>query len=217
MTAGGAAAQALAYTGGMKPLRALLAPLLLLAFSVPALAEKIPLKDLSAYLNSLTTAETAFTQTNADGSTSTGRIYIKRPGRIRFEYAPPERTLVLASAGAVAIFDTKSNQPPEQYPLRRTPLNLILKANIDLGTAKMVMGHTEAGETTRVAAQDPGNPEYGTIELVFTANPVTLRQWVITDDLGQHTTVTLGELVTGKDYPSSLFSIGEQTGERRRN
>lgn len=201
----------------MTPLRSLLAPLFLLAFSGPALAEKIPLEALSAYLNSLTTAETGFTQTNADGSTSTGRIYIKRPGRIRFEYAPPERTLVLASAGAVAIFDTKSNEPPEQYPLRRTPLNLILKANVDLGTARMVVGHTEAGNTTRVAAQDPGNPEYGTIELIFTAHPITLRQWVITDDLGQHTTVTLDAFVTGKDYPSSLFSINEQKGEGRRN
>ena len=51
------------------------------------------------------------------GSIGTGKLFIKRPGRVRFEYAKPDRSLVMASAGNVAIFDNKSNQPPEQYPL----------------------------------------------------------------------------------------------------
>lgn len=200
----------------MKPLRALLAPLALIATLGQAQADKIPLADLSAYLNRLTTAETDFTQINADGSIATGKLYIKRPGRVRFEYAPPDQSLVLASAGSVAIFDAKSNQAPEQYPLRRTPLNLILARDVNLGRAKMVVGHVEDDTSTRVRAQDPDNPEYGTIDLVFTADPVTLRQWVITDDLGQQITVILGELQTGGDYPASLFSISTEA-EKRNN
>ena len=203
-----------AYIRGMKTLRALLAPLVLIALTLPAQADKIGLNDLSAYLNNLTTAETDFTQVNADGSVATGKIYIKRPGRARFEYAPPDRSLVLASAGQVAIFDAKSNQPPEQYPLKRTPLNLILAERVDLGRARMVVGHSEVENATRVLAQDPDNPEYGTIELVFTGSPIALRQWIITDDLGSQTTVILGELNTGGDYPTSLFSITSEVGRR---
>ena len=59
----------------------------------------------------------------------------------------------------------------------------------------------------RVRAQDPGHPEYGTIDLIFTADPLALRQWVITDDLGQPTTVILGEMKLGGSYPVSLFSL----------
>lgn len=202
------------YMTCMKPLSALLAPLALLALAAPAFAEKISLSDLSAYLNKLTTVQSDFTQVNADGTVSLGKIYIKRPGRVRFEYAPPDKSLVLASADTVAIFDAKSNQPAEEYPLKRTPLNLILAANIDLGRAKMVVGHKEVENTTRVVAQDPQNPEYGTIELVFTANPVTLRQWVITDDLGQETTVILGELKPAGDLRASLFNIVEEKSRR---
>jgi outer membrane lipoprotein-sorting protein len=198
----------------MKSFRAILAPLALIASLGQAHAEKIPLRDLSGYINLLITAETDFTQINADGSIATGKLYIKRPGRVRFEYAPPDRSLVLASAGSVAIFDAKSNQAPEQYPLRRTPLNLILARDVDLSRAKMVVNHVEDGNATRVRAQDPENPEYGTIDLVFTANPVTLRQWVITDDLGQQTTVILGELKTGGNYPPSLFSIDTEADKR---
>ena len=194
-------------------LRTLLAPLMLLALSLPATAEKLSLAELSRYLNSLTTAQAAFTQTNADGSQAKGMLYIKRPGRARFEYAPPDRTLVMAGGGQLAIFDSKSNQPPEQYPLRRTPLNLILAPKVDLAQANMVVGHKEVGDTTRVMAQDPENPEYGMIELVFTANPTALRQWIITDDLGSQTRVELADLQTGVDLSGFLFDI---TAERAR-
>ncbi|WP_040671461.1 LolA family protein [Rhodobacter ferrooxidans] len=195
---------------------ALLAPLALIAFAAPALAEKIPLAKISSYLNGLTTAEAEFTQINGDGSITSGRLYIKRPGRVRFEYAPPDKSLVMAGGGQVAIFDAKSNQPPEQYPLARTPLNLILAANVDLGRAKMVTGHSEDGTSTRVQAQDPEHPEYGSIEMVFTANPTELRQWVITDDGGNQTTVILGEMSKGGSYPASLFNITTETSKRLR-
>lgn len=200
----------------MNPLRFLLAPAAVFALALPAAAEKIPLGQLSQYLNQLTTAETDFTQVNSDGSISTGKLFIKRPGRVRFEYAPPDPNLVMAGGGQVAIFDSKSNQPPEQYPLSRTPLSLILAENVNLGQARMVVGHSEDGTSTRVRAQDPQHPEYGTIEMVFTANPVELRQWVITDDAGGQTTVILGELKKGGDLPASLFSVAAEERKRGR-
>jgi outer membrane lipoprotein-sorting protein len=194
---------------------ALFAPLAFL-IPLPAAAEKISLAAISDYLNGLTTVETDFTQINPDGSISTGNLYIQRPGRVRFEYAPPDRSLVIAGGQQVAIFDAKSNEPPEQYPLKRTPLNLILAANVDLARARTVVGHEEDGTSTRVRAQDPDNPEYGTIELVFTADPVELRQWVITDDLGAQTTVILGDMKKGAKLGTSLFDITGEI-EKRRN
>ena len=191
----------------------LLAPALLILAALPAAAEKLSLQVLSDYLNGIKTAETSFTQVNSDGSTSAGTLYIRRPNRMRFEYQPPEQTLVLASAGQVAIFDGKSNQPPEQYPLKRTPLNLILAANVDLAQAKMVIAHGETDGMTTVTAQDPKNPEYGTITLFFTPEP-QLVQWIVTDEAGSQTRVVLDSLTTGKTYPPSLFSITVETGKR---
>ena len=66
----------------MTPIRAVLAPLAVVALSLPAVAE-VPLDQLSAYLNSLTTAQADFVQVNADGSKAHGQIYIQRPGRAR--------------------------------------------------------------------------------------------------------------------------------------
>jgi len=198
----------------MKALHLILAPALWAATVLPGWAEKIPLSEISAYLNSLTTAQGEFTQINADGSISSGMLYIKRPGRVRFEYAAPDDSLVMAGGGQVAIFDAKSNQPPEQYPLKRTPLNLILERKVDLARAAMVVGHSSSGPDTTVIAQDPEHPEYGTIALIFSNDPVQLKEWIITGEDGSQTTVLLGEMTYGVDLSPRLFSIVQEAQDR---
>lgn len=186
----------------------------LLALAGPAAAQKLPLAELSRYLNGLGVVEAEFTQINSDGTISLGTLRISRPGKVRFEYAPPDRSLVVSDGNQVAIFDGKSNTLPELYPTRRTPLNLILAPQVNLGQDKMVTRHVEDGATTRVRAQDPQYPEYGTIEMVFSASPTELRQWVITDSTGGQTTVILGEMRKGARLNSDLFSIDAELRKR---
>jgi len=195
--------------------RAFWIPVLVLALAAgPALADKIPLARISDYLQDLTTAKGRFTQINPDGTISTGRIYIHRPGRVRFEYNPPDPALVMAGSGAVAIFDGKSNEPPQQFPLRRTPLSVILGRNVDLAQANMITDHRADELTTTIRAQDPEHPEIGYIELVFTDAPVELRQWVITDESGAQTTVILGDMERDIALQSSLFSVAIEMDNR---
>lgn len=187
----------------------LFAPALAVLIALPAQAEKLSLNAISNYFNGMTTIEAPFTQVNADGSTSAGTLWLKRPHRMRFEYAPPDHTLVLAAAGSVAIFDGKSNTYAEQYPLSKTPLSLILTPNVNLSQAKMVVAHGEGSSLTYVTAQDPKHPEYGQITLFFSSNPIELRQWVVTDEAGAQTTVTLGSITSGQNYPMNFFSIDD--------
>ncbi|MBY5933237.1 outer membrane lipoprotein carrier protein LolA [Tateyamaria omphalii] len=176
-----------------------------------ALADKLPLNTISSYLNDLRTVEGTFTQINDDGTADTGKIYIKRPGKMRFEYDAPNEGLVIASANAVYIVDSKSNQPPETYPLRRTPLSLILARNVNLSQANMVVGHDFDGTATIVTAQDPEHPEYGNIQMKFTGSPVQLRQWVVNDSGGGQTTVILAEVKTGGSISNRLFDAPRRT------
>lgn len=182
-------------------------------WALPAQAQQLSLGALSNYLNQLTSAEGSFTQINADETISTGTLYLRRPGKVRFEYNPPEKALVMANNGTVVVFDRKLNSEPNTYPLNRTPLGLILARNVDLTRANMVVAHGYDGTATTVTAQDPENPEYGSIELKFTDDPVELRQWVITDDGGSQTTVVLGALER-KQLADRLFNIEM---ERRAN
>ena len=191
----------------MKRILYMLGVVALALYAGSASAQQLSLAQISQYLNQLQTAQGGFTQINADGSLSTGTIYIKRPGRIRFEYAPPERSLVVAGGGQLAVFDPRSNAGPDRYPLNQTPLNIILQRNVDLGRASMVTGQSFDGTATTITAQDPDHPEYGNIQMVFTANPIELRQWIVTDDVGSQTTVVLNDLSTGGSIGDILFNI----------
>ena len=126
--------------------------------------------------------------------------------------------MVLASGGQVGIFDGKSNlQYAERYPLRRTPLSLILEENVDLARRNMVVGHEFDGTATIVTAQDPEHPEYGRLQLKFTDGPVELRQWIVTDGQGSKTTVVLGQLENQSSVSNALFSIENEERIRGRD
>ncbi len=139
----------------MKLAALLTAAVVTLASALPAAAERLSLNQISGYLNQLQSAQGAFTQINGDGTISTGTIYIKRPGRVRFEYDPPEQALVMANSGQVVILDRKLGGAPESYPLSQTPLSIILARNVNLGQANMVKSQSYDGTATTVTAQDP--------------------------------------------------------------
>ena len=188
-----------------------LAPLL----AAPAAAQDaVPLAALSDYFNDITTAEGDFTQINADGSVSTGRFYMQRPGRMRFEYEG-EPLLVMAGGGQLAVFDGRARNDGDLYPLRETPLSLILANEVDLTRSGMVVSHAFDGTATRVVAQDPDRPETGYLTLVFTSDPVELRQWIVTDSSGQDTTVVLGALELGGRISARLFNVVLEVDTRR--
>ncbi|AJE45134.1 LolA family protein [Celeribacter indicus] len=199
----------------MKRFLTALAPAVLFALSTvaPAVAEKLPLSTLSAYLNGLSTVQAEFVQTNDDGSRSNGTVTIKRPGRIRLEYGGPGDPLVLGMGGQVAVFDPGSNEPPQRFPMSQTPLNVILARNIDLTRAKMVVSHTERNGDTIVRAQDPDHPEYGYIDLIFSNTPV-LKAWIVHDESGATTEVQLQRMSLGGSVSDGVFNIRSEARRR---
>lgn len=179
---------------------------LLCIMANPLSAGELSLDDLSGYLNDLSTAKGAFTQVNADGSIATGAMYLRRPGRMRFDYNPPERSMVIVGGGQVAVFDPKSDEPT-RFPLNQTPLKLILEREVDLAKRDMVVGHSSDGTRTTLTLQDPDHPDYGSIQMVFTDDPIQLRQWIVDDNSGNPTTVILGDWSEGIELRGRLFNI----------
>jgi outer membrane lipoprotein-sorting protein len=188
--------------------------ILCMVLASPVAAEKISLNEISSYFNSMTTAEAQFSQITDTGETSTGRLFIRRPGRIRFEYDPPEATLVVVGGGQVAVFDPKSRDEPLRFPLRHSPLNLVLEREVDLAQRDMVVAHFEVESQTAVTLQDPENPDYGFIQLIFNDNPVQLDQWVVQDNSGGQTHIILDSLTEGGKLSNILFNIQHEMRKR---
>jgi outer membrane lipoprotein-sorting protein len=175
--------------------------------SHPSLAERISLNKISDYINGLTTLQADFEQINSDGSIDIGKLYIRRPGRMRLEYTAPNNALVIAGAGSVAIFDDKSKNGPTLFPLKKTPLNLLLKKNVDLSKNEMITEHTTNNENTFIVAKDPKRKSQGSIKIVFSNSPVSLQGWTITNQSNQKTKIILDKLDKKTKIPLYLFNI----------
>ena len=175
--------------------------------SHPSLAEKISLNKISDYINGLTSLQADFEQVNSDGSIDTGKLYIRRPGRMRLEYTAPNNALVIAGAGSVAIFDDKSKNGPTLFPLKKTPLNLLLKKNVDLSKNEMITEHTANNENTFIVAKDPKRKSQSSIKMMFSNSPVSLQGWTITNQSNQKTKIILDKLDKKTKIPLYLFNI----------
>jgi len=181
--------------------------IIIFCVSQPTFAEKISLNEINNYINGLTMLQADFEQINSDGSIDTGKLYIRRPGKMRLEYAAPSNALVIVGAGSVSIFDNKFNNTPIQFPLKETPLNLILKKDVNLNKNDLVSGHSSKNQNTHIIIQESSRTSKDKIEIVFKNNPVNLLGWIITNKSDQETTIVLDKLNKEANIPLYLFNI----------
>ncbi|MFZ4407226.1 MAG: LolA family protein, partial [Paracraurococcus sp.] len=78
-----------------------------------------------AWLNRLASLKARFVQIAQNGAAAEGTGWIVRPGKMRFEYDPPEPLLLVASHGQFFYFDRQVKQATT-LPLGATPLGMLL-------------------------------------------------------------------------------------------
>ena len=174
------------------------------------------LANISQYLKNLKNLKADFSQINADGSISSGTILIKRPGRMRFEYYKPDKTLVLVSAGALAIFDPKGDDAPITYPIKNNPISLILKGEVDLLNSGIVENYKMSTGQAIVKIRDPEKTEHGSVELVFTGAKPELEKFTVQNENGLSTSITLEDMEYPDKINDTLFSIQLEINKSKR-
>ena len=170
-------------------------------------AEKASLTEISRYLAQHKVLAAKFVQISSDGSRADGKIFLKRPGRLRFEYKDPNNIIVLVAENRITIFDYKSNTQPSSYPLSNSPLSLLLNDEIDFAKNSMVLDHSYDGSLTRVILENPEHQEFGQISLMFEHDPMQLSQWQVTNQVGENILVLLNDLDYSSVLPDRLFNI----------
>lgn len=168
--------------------------LLPLAFAAPAIAQSPDLASVSAHLKAVSSMTANFTQTDRAGKTVGGTLSLKRPGKIRFSYQKGVPLLIVSDGRALTFVDYSVKQV-QQWPVRNSPLGVLLDPNRDLSRyAKVVPSNNPSILLTEV--RDPRRPEYGTITLAFTRQPsapagLMLQGWVALDSQGNRTSIRL--------------------------
>ena len=183
---------------------------------IPALSEKFSLVELSNYFNTFDTFQADFHQFSDDGSVASGVILIKKPGRLRIDYERPEDLLILASGGQLAIFDPKGDPEPTSFPLNLTPFSLVLENSINFVGSSNILSHDFNQGETSLSLYDPKHPERGYIKLIFSGKKPVLSRWIIQDESGSTTLMSIERYEENIALGEMQFNIQLEI-ERRRN
>ena len=185
-----------------------------LAFTDPASVPQ-DLARIDAALNNTLSFQGRFAQYGADGSFSQGQIFLQRPGKLRFEYDAPE-TLLIVSDGVTLTEHDKALQTMDRVPLSATPLNFFLKENVQLSRDTEIVGLTKTATDIAVTARDGSGEMDGDITMVFNANDLKLREWIIRSSFGGGTRVVLSDLRYNERVNPRLFVLRDERREHRR-
>lgn len=182
-------------------------------FAAPVLAQpSLPAADKAlvdraiAYLEGLTEAKARFAQTDGRGRTTTGALYMKRPGKARFAYDAPSGLLVVSDGGVVSVQD-KRLKTFDQYPLVATPLSLFLAKSIRLDKGVTITRVARMTDGFSITARDGKKETAGQITLTFTDSPLALSGWTVTDAQNRPTRIQLIGLQRASGLDRSLFVL----------
>ena len=168
-------------------------------------ADQALVAQIETYLNDQKGLTANFLQVAADGSTRTGKAWLERPGKMRFEYDPPDKQLLVAGYGLLVYHDPQLDQTTN-IPLDSTPLGILLAKHVDLTSGNVVITNIQQqpGEDD-ITVIRKGKAAAGSLTLMFSTDPLELRQWVVNDAQGRQTRVTLYNVKPGGPYPNALF------------
>jgi outer membrane lipoprotein-sorting protein len=164
---------------------------------------------INAYFNSITNLQGSFEQVDSTEKHTTGRFYVQRPGKIRFDYAPPSALRIIADGKTLAIEDSDL-KTVEKYPIQSTPFRLLLAESVDLDRDARIVGVESQEGTLSVSLEDKSSDAAGSIRLIFASgSELQLKEWLITDAQGLTTRVTVNDLVSGRKVADRFFTSEE--------
>ena len=164
-------------------------------------------RSVSDYFNTLENLRGNFVQTNAEKKRERGKFFVKRPGRLRFEYSPPSKQLIVSDGQQLQIADLDIGTD-DRLALEQTSFRMLLRKDVDLIRDARILEVQEADDLVIVSLQDKSAEASGRIRLFMTKAPnLELKEWVATDAQGGDTRVEVSNLVKSEDLDIAMFKV----------
>jgi outer membrane lipoprotein-sorting protein len=198
-------------------MKRMFAPLVLALAAAPLVVPTLPaaaqqgqsdLARVNAYIRAVTTMTADFSQTDRNGQTLTGKLTLKQPGKIRFQYQKGVPLLIVGDGKALTLIDYEVRQV-QRWPIGNSPLGALIDPSKDLSKFGKVIP-TGDPSILSVEARDPKRPEFGTITMIFkrdASSPAGLQLygWVALDSQNNRTAVRLSNQLYGVQVADSAF------------
>lgn len=187
------------------------------AASAPA-QQSNDLSQVVGHMQAVATMNATFTQTDRNGQSLTGKLLLKRPGHVKFEYQKGVPLLIVADGKALTLVDYEVKQV-QRWPIRNSPLAALLDPGKDLARFGRRVDTTNPNVIS-VEVRDPKRPEYGTMTMIFVKQAgapggLTLNGWVALDSKNNRTTVRLSNVKFNQPIAQSTFTWRDPRPRRK--
>lgn len=211
---GGAFAKRLLPMGLAAFLRGMAPVALVAALPVPAMAAEAPqdgnaqVAEAVAALRAITALKADFVQSDSNGGSVKGTLYLKRPGKIRFQYQPGYPMTILSDGHALFMIDKEVNQT-QRWPINNSPLGALLDPNKDAARFGRLIPANDPG-VVAIEVKDKTHPEYGTMTFVFrrkggAPGGMELESWTTRDAQNRQTRIALSSQQYNVNPSEDLF------------
>jgi outer membrane lipoprotein-sorting protein len=187
-------------------LAAFSAAVLSLFAMLPAQAQQgaIGVPQIEQYFNGIRSLKARFVQSNPNGSVVQGTIYLRRPGRMRFEYDAPSQLKIVADGYQVTMWDN-ATRDFGQWPIGWTAASFLVKDPLTLSGDLVVEKLERVNGLLEATMSQARRPQEGKVVVRLSENPLQLRGWTIIDNRGNRVTVSLSDMQAGLQLADSLF------------
>ena len=175
---------------------------------------------VTAHMKAVGTMTANFTQTDRSGQTLSGKLLLKRPGHVRFEYQKGVPLLIVGDGKALTLIDYEVKQV-QRWPVRNSPLAALLDPGQDLAKFGKLIP-TSTNDVISVEVRDAKRPEFGAITMIFVKQAgapggLTLNGWVALDSKNNRTSIRLSNVKFNGNIPSSSFTWKDPRPVRRKS
>lgn len=173
--------------------------------------DRAEIRRIERYFNALRSIRARFVQISDTGRYAEGKLFFVRPDKLRFEYEPPVKLLVVANGGWITQYDGDMKQA-NRFPIINTPLQFLTKQQISFTAEVTITALERSAGVIRIEVVETKDPSTGRLTLTFSREPMELRKWTVVDQQGTTVNVALFNAEMNAEINPELFIYRDPSG-----
>ena len=156
------------------------------------------------FFKNLRTLEADFIQVSPSGKTSEGKIFLDLPGKLRIDYNQPNNILI-TTKGFWIVIQNRELKSTNNIPLNQTPFSILLENKINVNNKDLILELKKKLGIIEVNVKLAKNKQAGELILEFSEKPFLLKKWIISNVVGDETTVLIQNAKYNQKLPFTIF------------
>ncbi|TAE32410.1 MAG: outer membrane lipoprotein carrier protein LolA [Alphaproteobacteria bacterium] len=168
------------------------------------------------YLNAMNSLKARFLQVAPDGSIAHGTLYLRKPGKMRWDYDDPNPITMVSKTGKVLYYYDAELEEMSELPIDDSLASFLVQKTISFNDPRLEMLHANAKDGVEIVrVRHKEQPDEGELAFEFTTSPYALQNIVLKDAKGEETGISLDQAQQNIPLKESLFELRDPHRLRR--